>query len=395
MWLDRCRAFWIALARAAQIDERVTRSNTLVHVQQSGGSVRFTSALVLAAVLLQPNLAHAQTVRPSRGGRGGAPTQQASPQTSSLRGVEVSGEPIVVPTDDWVTYYEVIVTSLDPKSPAAIAGLQVGDKIAAVILGGDVRPGIGVPLDASSSAYPRTSEDAAAQFYRRAARCLADCLLTIEHATFSDPKCPALAETGGTLGVGKGLVLPCSVSMTDGLVFVGRGDGGIRNVAVGPLGTNFVRLYSSETAQYVFKDQKNGHLVPTERFQTGIRVAATWEPVLRQHSAPDDIQDEVAKIRQASPAPLPPPQATAAALGGQSAMVIENGTTYQLTVLLLAGPKSQRIQLAPGHSQTVSLAPGNYEVAASVSSSSVTPFYGKEVFNADTQYSERFYIVSR
>jgi hypothetical protein len=394
MWLDRCRAFWIALARAAQIDERVTRSNTLVHVQQSGGSVRFTSALVLAAVLLQPNLAHAQTVRPSRGGRGGAPTQQASPQTSSLRGVEVSGEPIVVPTDDWVTYYEVIVTSLDPKSPAAIAGLQVGDKIAAVILGGDVMPGYEVPPGAYP-AYPRTPENAAAQFYRRAAHCLADCVLTIEHATFSDPKCPALAETGGTLGVGKGLVLPCLVSMVDEDVLVGSGDGGIRNVAVGPLGTNFVQVYSPETAQYVFKDQKNGHLVPTERFHPGIWVAAMWEFARRQSSAPDDIQDEVAKIRQASPAPLPPPQATAAALGGQSAMVIENGTTYQLTVLLLAGPKSQRIQLAPGHSQTVSFAPGNYEVAASVSSSSVTPFYGKEVFNADTQYSERFYIVSR
>jgi hypothetical protein len=107
-----------------------------------------------------------------------------------------------------------------------------------------------------------------------------------------------------------------------------------------------------------------------------------------------DIQHEIATIRNGRNAPMPAPQATATNLGGQTGMALENGTSYTLTVFL-SGPANQRIQLAPNSSQTVTLAPGSYEIAATVSSPGVTPFYGEELFGADTQYSERFFISTK
>jgi hypothetical protein len=112
--------------------------------------------------------------------------------------------------------------------------------------------------------------------------------------------------------------------------------------------------------------------------------------------APSDntIQQEIGKIRNGRNAPMPPAQAAAANLGGQTGILLENGTTYTLTVFV-SGPMSQRIQLAPGGSKTLTLSPGNYEVAASVSGPGVVPFYGKETLSANTQYTERFYIQGR
>ena len=91
---------------------------------------------------------------------------------------------------------------------------------------------------------------------------------------------------------------------------------------------------------------------------------------------------------------MPAAQATATNLDGQTAMAVENATSYTLTVLL-SGPASQRITLAPNTSQSVTLTPGSYEIAASVSNPSVTPFYGKEAFGANTLYSEKFFIRSQ
>jgi hypothetical protein len=107
-----------------------------------------------------------------------------------------------------------------------------------------------------------------------------------------------------------------------------------------------------------------------------------------------DVLQEIAKIRNGRNAPMPAAQPSAANLGGQTGMVVENGTSYALS-LFLSGPVSQKIQIAAGGSQTITLSPGSYEIAASVSNSSVIPFYGKEVFGANTQYSEKFYIGSR
>lgn len=111
-------------------------------------------------------------------------------------------------------------------------------------------------------------------------------------------------------------------------------------------------------------------------------------------TAVDEIQNEIEQIRRGRTAPMPRAQASAANLGGQSGMVVENGTPYLLTVRL-SGPTSQRLQLPAGSTQTISLPPGSYEVAASVASPNVIPFYGKESFSGNTRYSERFYIEGR
>lgn len=70
---------------------------------------------------------------------------------------------------------------------------------------------------------------------------------------------------------------------------------------------------------------------------------------------------------------------------------MENGTSLPLSVLV-SGPVSQKIEIPAGASQTISLPPGNYEIAASISSPDVNPFYCDERFAANTQYSEKFYI---
>jgi hypothetical protein len=91
---------------------------------------------------------------------------------------------------------------------------------------------------------------------------------------------------------------------------------------------------------------------------------------------------------------MPTAQAAAANLGGRTEIVVENSTSYALTVLL-SGPASQRIPVGAGASQSVTVSPGNYEIAASVSSPNVIPFYGRVSFGANMTYSEKFYIGGR
>ena len=104
--------------------------------------------------------------------------------------------------------------------------------------------------------------------------------------------------------------------------------------------------------------------------------------------------EEIAKIQSAPHEAIPPAQAAGAALGGQTSMTVENGTTYVL-YFYLSGPASQRVEIVAGGSQTLHLPPGHYQVAAKVSDPSVIPFYGTEDYAPNTGYSSHFYIGSQ
>jgi len=91
---------------------------------------------------------------------------------------------------------------------------------------------------------------------------------------------------------------------------------------------------------------------------------------------------------------LPMPQAVNANVSSASGVVVrkvENGTAYTLTVLL-AGPVSQEIVLAPGATQILNLPIGTYKVAERVPAPNVPPFFGLETYDAGHDYESHFYI---
>lgn len=85
------------------------------------------------------------------------------------------------------------------------------------------------------------------------------------------------------------------------------------------------------------------------------------------------------------------PKAQALSFGGAAVkMEVENATGYVLTVRY-SGTKSKKLVIPVGATKKVELPPGEYEVAASVTASSVTNYYGQETMRGGS-YSSNFYI---
>jgi len=108
----------------------------------------------------------------------------------------------------------------------------------------------------------------------------------------------------------------------------------------------------------------------------------------------NEIRQQIDRIRNGPHEALPPAQAAASSLGGQTGMSVTNRTSCTLSVFV-SGPANKSMQLPPGGSQSIGLVPGNYELAASVSCPNVIPFYGTQTLAANTQYSENFYIANK
>jgi outer membrane protein assembly factor BamD (BamD/ComL family) len=71
---------------------------------------------------------------------------------------------------------------------------------------------------------------------------------------------------------------------------------------------------------------------------------------------------------------------------------VYNNTAYTLTVLY-SGPESKKIVLSPKQKTSVTLINGNYKIAASVNSSSVSNYAGKENLSGG-DYDVEYYIVT-
>jgi hypothetical protein len=297
-----------------------------------------------------------------------SPAQNKVPENSKLRGVAV--EDLTPDKLKWTgaghgSLPEVVITSLEQRSPAAAAGLQNGDVIADVYVTG--------PNDTSGQLDPHIT---ASEFYRKAAQCTADCLVAIE-------------------------------SRKDPVAWIPTNDGfkikGIDVLAVGCLGTNFVLKYY-EHFGYAFESLKTGHFIATHEMRArDVNLPGQMRETMmgddfdirRNAAKPVDdstaIRQEIDKIRSSPHETMPSAQATGMALGGKTSITVENATEYVLSILI-AGPVTQKIDIAAHASETISLLPGDYDVAARVSNPTVIPFFGRHNYAMNTGYSEQFYL---
>lgn len=105
------------------------------------------------------------------------------------------------------------------------------------------------------------------------------------------------------------------------------------------------------------------------------------------------IDLEVAEIMSGEHGKLPPASPLNLTGGNTAEVKIENQTTYTLTVRY-SGNQSYRFDLAPSAVQEVRLEPGSYKVAATVSSSRVTPYAGSDSLRGGS-YGVKFFIQTR
>jgi hypothetical protein len=293
------------------------------------------------------------------------------PKNSNLRGVVV--EDLTPDKLKWTgaghgSLPEVVITSLEQRSPAAAAGLQNGDVIADVYVTG--------PADTSGQIDPHIT---ASEFYRKAALCTADCLVLVESR--KEPTKPA----GGP---------PDSAFKAKG----------IDVLAVGCLGTNFVLKYF-EHVGYLYESLETGHIIAAnhEIRARDVNLPGQMREIMmgddldwrRNAAEPVDdsakIRQEIDKIRSSPHETMPSAQATGMAVGGGTSITVENATEYLLSIFI-SGPVTKKVDIAARTSETISLAPGDYDVAARGSDPSVVPFFGRQNYAANTGYSERFYL---
>ena len=107
--------------------------------------------------------------------------------------------------------------------------------------------------------------------------------------------------------------------------------------------------------------------------------------------AQENTSAAIARIRGASPAPLPqiPP---IAGFGAGSGITIENNTQGTLVTHFL-GATTKSVTIQPGDSTDVTLAAGNYEIAVEVAKSRAKPFYGQMKIDANVFYRLKFSAI--
>lgn len=87
---------------------------------------------------------------------------------------------------------------------------------------------------------------------------------------------------------------------------------------------------------------------------------------------------------------LPSMNQTGYGRGSSSTVIVENGTSYVLTVYY-SGTDAKRLNIAPHGRQSVVLVSGLYKIAASVNDASVRPFAGTETLTGG-EYNVKYYI---
>jgi len=114
-------------------------------------------------------------------------------------------------------------------------------------------------------------------------------------------------------------------------------------------------------------------------------------PQEAQNSESQKINAQIATILAGEHQPLPPAQQIRSdPTSSVAGMIIKNNTEYTLTVLY-GGPSPQRVVLAPQALHRIHLNVGNYQVAATVDSTSVVPFSGRDNIRGG-DYNSTFYI---
>ena len=266
----------------------------------------------------------------------------AVPDGSALRGLGVAMRESPRFTDATGASHggerRVVVTSLPQNGPLQKADVHAGDWITEVVVAGT---------------FPPLSIATVQDLFRAASLCATSCLI---HRIDPDPQKIA----------------------RQGFVLVGLAGG---EWELQPGGRGFVDKKSKTT----YSAGPIGSVVVTaEKAPAG----GASPP------GPPPVSNPIIPIRSGPHTPAPRVQATAAELNGQAALVIENGTTYLLTVYI-SGPLSETLTVMPGKAHMITLAPGTYEIAASVTTPNVLPFYGTETLSANMRYAQRYALPGK
>lgn len=299
----------------------------------------------------------------------------------------------------------VIVQGVESESRAARSDIAVGDLVDTIILGGEV-PHHGEVKDL-------------ADFNHFVSLCVPTCLVLVRQKgqTMSNLNSLGPIETKFIISEGATPSWTRANKHNPG----GIPPGTVNLEKIGYYRNNWQGLCDKQTKYFYYKhlpayvDATVNWLSPDEFKKTyGVKkscenygapdyqgpstpIQVTSIPQSQVSSIPqslDSVQREIEQIRNAPHEAMPAAQATRASLGGQTSMTVENGTSYVL-YLYLSGPINQTLQIAAGSSQTLYVSPGYYEIAAKVSDPSVIPFYGRDTYSANTQYSHHFYISTQ
>ncbi|HUI43562.1 MAG TPA: hypothetical protein VL523_16495 [Terriglobia bacterium] len=126
----------------------------------------------------------------------------------------------------------------------------------------------------------------------------------------------------------------------------------------------------------------------------------TPEEILNQPTEspqPDDskgsVRSTIDRISRGSHQELPEARSTTAAADQGAGWDVTNNTEYQLHVYF-SGPVDRELLVPAGKSRSVDMPPGTYRIAATVTNSSVDPFYGSRTLPGQTRWKSSFHIAS-
>jgi hypothetical protein len=123
-------------------------------------------------------------------------------------------------------------------------------------------------------------------------------------------------------------------------------------------------------------------------------VAGAFAPsMLLAQAPPNEIQQELEKVKKAHPLALAPAEGTADE-NGATTLRLDNTSRLDVVVLVV-GPTTARIELGTDRMQTLTLLPGDYEIAvvpAVPPGVTVPSLYGKQTIAPAMRFVHKFVI---
>jgi len=117
-----------------------------------------------------------------------------------------------------------------------------------------------------------------------------------------------------------------------------------------------------------------------------IAAAAAQAP----SASPAEITRELEQIKQGRTLAIPQAPGTDIA-GGATLLRVDNPSPFRLVVLIV-GPTTERIEIEADRMQTLTIEPGDYEIAVRVVGRDVPPFYGRQKFEPNRLFRQKFII---
>jgi len=105
---------------------------------------------------------------------------------------------------------------------------------------------------------------------------------------------------------------------------------------------------------------------------------------------PAQIKLDLEKIKKGRTLPIFPADGMEDT-DGATGLRFDNPSPFNLTVLLV-GPTTERIDVAPDRMQTVTVLPGNYEIAVTATGRDIPPFYGKQTVVANMRFLHKLIV---